>query len=233
MSNESGVKYPNRRFLGFLVIVLSIIGALMIVAFYLRFGSRETVGLITGLVTVWTFVWSERRTARQEQRREQKIEKAEQRFQQEPKAPQAAWDLARVKLESYLDRNLSQVRSIYWLTVFVMLFGFLLICVGVSLVYKSPDSFKPGVLAAVCGVVVNFIGATFLFLYKSTMAQATSYVSILERINAVGMSVQILENIDEKSADLKHKTTADLAMQLLAMYSEGGKSIERKSKAEK
>ena len=162
-------------------------------------------------------------------RLDKKVEDAEKRVQEDPKAPQAAWDLARVKLESYVDRNLSQVRSIYRLTVFVMMVGFALIGIGVCLVYKSPDAFKPGIVAASCGVIVNFIGATFLFLYKSTMAQATGYVAVLERINAVGMSVQILENIDGESKELKHKTMADLAMQLLAMYSERGTTVNSPS----
>jgi ABC-type multidrug transport system fused ATPase/permease subunit len=157
--------------------------------------------------------------SKEEAKREQKIEAVEKRVLDNPKETQAAWELARVKLESYLNRNLAQVRSIYWLTVFVMLVGFAFIGLGVFLVYLSPDSFKPGLLAAICGIIVNFIGATFLVLYKATMAQATDYVAILERINAVGMSVQILETIDEQDSKLKNQTTADLAKQLLALYS--------------
>lgn len=66
---------------------------------------------------------------------------------------------------------------------------------------------------------MSFIGATFLILYKATMAQATDYVNILERINAVGMSVQILETIEEDDTKLKQKTTAEIAKQLLELYS--------------
>jgi len=58
-----------------------------------------------------------------------------------------------------------------------------------------------------------------LVLYKSTMAQAKDYVTILERINAVGMSVQILDTLNDGGLDLKHETTADVARQLLTMYS--------------
>jgi hypothetical protein len=51
------------------------------------------------------------------------------------------------------------------------------------------------------------------------MAQAKDYVTILERINAVGMSVQILESLDDKNSNLKDETTAAIARQLLFMYS--------------
>jgi hypothetical protein len=44
-------------------------------------------------------------------RKEQKISAVEKRVRENPKETKAAWELARVKLESYLDRNLSQVRS--------------------------------------------------------------------------------------------------------------------------
>lgn len=50
---------------------------------------------------------------KEEVKREKKIEAVEKRVQENPKEPQAAWELARVKLESYLNRNLSQVSSIF------------------------------------------------------------------------------------------------------------------------
>src|SRR5437667_120375 len=78
------------------------------------------------------------------------------------------------------------------LIVVVMGMGFALIGIGAYRAFGDPDHFKASVLSSVSGVVVSFIGGTFLVLYKSTMAQAKDYVTILERINAVGMSVHIL-----------------------------------------
>ena len=156
---------------------------------------------------------------KQESRQEARIEAVERRAQENPTETQAAWELARVKLESYLNRNLSQVRSIFWLTVFVMMIGFSLIGCGAYEAFKDVSKFEASILTTASGVIVSFIGGTFLVLYKATMAQAKDYVTILERINAVGMSVQILETIDSNDSALKHRTTADVARQLLAMYS--------------
>ena len=100
--------------------------------------------------------------------------------------------------------------------------GFALIGYGVVNVYADPQTFEASIVAAVSGILVNFIGATFLIIYRSTMEQAKDYVSILERINAVGMSVQILEQIDETDPNLKNQATADVAKQLLALYRQGG-----------
>ena len=149
---------------------------------------------------------------------ERKIEEVEERVRENPKETQAAWELARVKLESYLNRNINQVRSIFWLTLFVMAVGFSLIIYGVVILYKDPTLLHPSIIAACSGVLVNFIGATFLIIYKATMNQAKDYVTVLERINAVGMAVQILDTIEDKDGDIKPQATADLAKQLLQLY---------------
>jgi TRADD-N domain-containing protein len=180
----------------------------------------RTAGLlIGGLGFAIGFVLTSFQKGKAEVEREQQIAAVEKRVQDHPKETQAAWQLARVKLESYLDRNLSQVRSIFWLTAVVMTSGFSLIFIGAYQAFMEPNKFKASVLTSISGVVVSFIGGTFLVLYKSTMTQAKDYVTILERINAVGMSVQILDTLDDGNKELKHTTIADVARQLLMMYS--------------
>jgi hypothetical protein len=156
------------------------------------------------------------RRALEREARVSRIEEVERRVIEDPKATQAAWELAQVKLENYLNRNLQQVWSIYWLTIIVMTIGFGLIGYGVFMVYQGPQNLTPSILAAVSGVLVNFIGASFLIVYRSTMEQAKEYVVILERINAVGMAVQILESIED--VDLRKKVMAEVAKELLSMY---------------
>lgn len=178
--------------------------------------ATSTIFLVIGLILA-LIVYIYRRSG-EEVEKDKKVQQAEQRAKDNPLETQAAWDLARIKLESYLDRNLNQVRSIFWLTVVVMFFGFALIAYGVINAFENPEVIKPALLSAVSGVLINFIGATFLVLYKSTMAQAKDFVSILERINAVGMSVQILEKLDGDNKELKQTTTAELSKQLLVLY---------------
>jgi hypothetical protein len=150
-------------------------------------------------------------------RRQERIEVAEQNLRENPEKPQLAWELAQARLESYLARNLSQVRSIYVLTVMVMAIGFVLIGAGAYEAFQDEEKFKAAVLSAVSGVLVSFIGGTFLVLYKATMTQAKDYVTILERINAVGMSVHILESLNDEP--LKQEALAEIAKNLLQMYS--------------
>lgn len=177
----------------------------------------RVVPALFGLLGVASVVLFEVVKLAGEQRNRARIERVEQRFEADPKA-QNAWDLARVKLESYLDRNLSQVRSIYWLTVLVMAAGLAVVGYGLVQAMSNPERLPVSIVAAASGVLISFIGGSFLIIYRSILAESRGYVSVLERINAVGMAVQVIASIPDASADLKHQTTAELARQLLSLY---------------
>lgn len=186
------------------------------------FVARPIGSVLGGIgVAISLFLYARQKSLRQAEA-ERKVDEVERRFEANPTEPRAAWDLARVKLEVYLNRNLNQGMAIFWLTLFVMTVGFGLIGAGVWKAYEDPAALSPSVLAAVAGVLVNIIGASFLVVYSSTMDQARGYVAILERINAVGMAVQILESIDSGKPDLKAAATADLSKQLLSLYASSG-----------
>ncbi len=152
------------------------------------------------------------------QEKEVLINQQEKKVAENPNEPKLAWDLARIKLESYLDKNLSQINSIFYLSLFALIVGFSLIIYGSYMSFQKSENIQPGIVAAVSGLIVNFIGATFLILYKSTMKQAKDYVNVLERINAVGMSVQIIETITEPYLQLKNETKAELSKKLIDLY---------------
>lgn len=159
----------------------------------------------------------------------QAVTALEERARSEPAEPQLAWDLARIKLESYLDRNLRQVSSIFYLTVMVMLFGMALISFGVWQAIISPDAIQAPALAALAGVIIQIIGGTMLLIYRSTMAQAKDYVIVLERINAVGMSINILEGV-EGASDMRDAARVQLSTTLLGMYAPATNAVGAKVK---
>lgn len=142
----------------------------------------------------------------------------EKRALEQPKESLNAWDLSRAKLELYLNRNLTQVSWIFILILLVMFVGFGIIIYGIIKVYEGPSSFTPSIVVTISGIIVEFIAATFLVIYKSTMQQAKDYVDVLERINAVGMAVQILDTIDSTETELKEKTKSELVKELLLLY---------------
>jgi O-antigen/teichoic acid export membrane protein len=173
------------------------------------------LGVIAGVLTFGVIAYQ---NYIEQEARKDKIEEVEQRVREHPEKPQLAWDLARAKLESYLDRNLSQVRSIYWLTLLVMFVGFGFVLYGLYHAFQSPDKLAVSIVASASGVLISFIGGSFLLIYRSILGQSKDYVAVLERINAVGMAVQVISNIPEASGTLRDQTTAELARQLLSLY---------------
>ena len=159
------------------------------------------------------------------------IDQALQRVQNEPEKAKPAWDLARAKLEQYFDRNLSQINYIFWLSVIVMIVGFGFILFGISQTLipipsesgnniqettAQANNITPALVGSIAGIITEFIGATFLFIYRSTIQQALTYTKTLERINSVGMAMQILDTISNKSKDLQDSTKAEIVKMVLS-----------------
>jgi hypothetical protein len=150
--------------------------------------------------------------------RDDKLKALEDRLRENPEEPKLAWDIARVELENHLKQNLRHVRSIYWLTVVVMSCGFAFVIYGLVQLSQNPETLQVSIVASASGVLISFIGGSFLVIYRAILAQSKEYVTVLERINAVGMAVQIIASIPEDSVEMKSHSKAELAKQLLSLY---------------
>jgi ABC-type transport system involved in cytochrome bd biosynthesis fused ATPase/permease subunit len=73
---------------------------------------------------------------------EQQLTDARTKAENNPRDTRFAWNLARVTLEQYFSRNLAQVNLVFWVAVFVMSVGFVLIIVAIILSVKSCPSPK-------------------------------------------------------------------------------------------
>lgn len=153
---------------------------------------------------------------------EEVLQRVEDRVRKHPNEPQAAWDLARIKLESYINRNLRQVQWIFFLSLTAMVAGFVIIGYGVVRAYDSPENLKASIVVACAGVLVEFVSTTFLLVYRSTIHQSQGYVAMLEKINAVGMSLQIL---DRSPGEATEKARTQIALQLLTIYGIKSQSV--------
>lgn len=152
-----------------------------------------------------------------------------QKYENEPEDV-PIWVLMQSKLEAYLDRNLSQINSIFWFSVIVMSIGFIFILIGIAqsfvaaqpggttqkVVQAASSNITPALIGGIAGTITEFIGATFLFIYRSTIQQASEYMKMLERINTVGMAMDILESISSDSGELRDKTKAEIVKVILS-----------------
>jgi hypothetical protein len=168
--------------------------------------------LVFAVIGAIVAVLQVRVTSEQLRQSREKIDQAESRVAEQPEKAKPAWDLARATLEAYFNRNLSQVTWIFWLSVTVMFIGFIIVGLGIAQAIQSPNILGPAAIASIAGIITEFIGATFLFIYRSTIQQAIDYSQTLERINSVGMAMQILDTMPDQTQpeDLKSKTKATI-----------------------
>jgi hypothetical protein len=132
----------------------------------------------------------------------------------------AAWELAKLRFDTYLNRNIRQIKSIYFITVGVMIAGFALIVAGIITILNNPSSpIKGPLVSVVSGIIINFIGATFMMIYQSVVKQAKSNIEILERMNLVGMSLSIVNSISDESIETKNLAKEKIIDKLFDVYS--------------
>jgi hypothetical protein len=95
--------------------------------------------------------------------------------------------------------------------------AFVVMVWGVLVGFYEPHATIPATIGAAAGVLTQFIGATFLFIYRSTLDQATEFNRTIERINSVGMAWYILQTMPDETEDrISQKNEARLALILRA-----------------
>lgn len=200
-------------------ISVSFIGSFLVIPpwaltnFFAYWGTKLILGLAAGAGLI-LLKFLERYDSVESEKRHARIEQLEKQAELTEKV-KPAWDLARAKLEDYFARNLEQVRSIYRIAVGAMTLGFLVILWGITISLGDSNKFRLSLIATASGIITEFIGVTFMAIYRATLAQANQYVAVLERINTVGMAVQILDSMDQDSPELKDVTRVDMIRLLL------------------
>ena len=122
------------------------------------FGATSLTGLGLLIVT-WVRYLNQGADAELQEREQLKIANLEQKLEQDPEKARFAWDLARIKLEAYFDRNLNQVRNIFYVAAFTMAVGFILILFGIVASIADPSRTNIALIASASGIITQFIRA--------------------------------------------------------------------------
>jgi hypothetical protein len=176
------------------------------------------ISLALGSIAIWLVgLWLKTKADKSaDAQQEQKLSALEKKVETAPDKVKPAWELAQFTLERYFQRNLKQVNAIYWLSIAVMGAGFFVVVWGVRISIAAPKGVTIGLIASASGILTEFISLTFMVIYRSTMSQANEYVSVLERINTVGMAMQILDSMADGNSELKDTTRAQIIALLLS-----------------
>lgn len=132
---------------------------------------------------------------------------------------QSFWDMAQKQLEAYIQRNQHQIQSIYWITIGVMFIGFVLISYGVFQAVNG-SNINVATLTSCSGLITEFVGAFFLYIYQSTVKQTSSYVVMLERFNKLGMAIRLCSSVTDE--EQKNAMRNDIVKSLLEFKGEVG-----------
>jgi hypothetical protein len=172
-------------------------------------------GLVFILVVVAVYL-TNRKLRALDQREQEEFERAKLLAKKNPGQASPAWEAASTNLQAYFKRNLAQVKHVFWVAVSVMLAGFGFVLWGVMLSLRDPSQLTPtSKIATLSGLITQFIGATFMVIYRSTMTQANEFVVVLDRINTVNIAMKVLDSIPESEAAIKNATRQQLIDLLL------------------
>jgi len=224
---DEDLSWIRKRWIRWLPLVTILLGFLVIIS-GLVYSSAElppsvVVALIGVLITFIgaTFLVFHKSTTAQ----------ARGYFNEQESKNEGPEERARLKIQYYTHENLRQVRWIFWLSLVAMFLGFLIIIGGAVLAFKlaneNPNTTQvPSIVAIVTslsGVIVEFIAATFLIIYRSTMKQASEYVDVLMRLNIIGMSIKLVNEIaandivdNNGNPTFKNTTRARIASAILS-----------------
>lgn len=138
-----------------------------------------------------------------------KIDKYEKEVSDNPNDIQLNIELSYSRLQLYIERNLFQLRFVFWVMILILFIGFSLIVFGTIYAYMTNIE-NVSYIPIVGGIFNEFIAIVFFFLYKSLSLKSSEYMKILERISMVGISIQYIDSISDKSLSKKDDVKLEL-----------------------
>jgi hypothetical protein len=128
-----------------------------------------------------------------------------------------------VQLQNYYAANIQQGATIFWATLLAMCIGFAIIFIGVV---AAGTNGTTAIVAAIAGVLSQFVAATFLVALRSTQTQATTYAQTLVELRlrdvaraadarSIDLGLELLREISGDRTNPANSTKAAIAMGLI------------------
>ena len=122
-------------------------------------------------------------------------------------------------LEIYVDRNLTQNKFVFGFSAIFITVGFGVIIWGIFQAINNSLQISIVFASTISGIVTEFIGATFMVVYRSTIEQANEYYKTLVRRDLVDLAIEVLGEIDNHATteNLKSNAMATLAQNIIEL----------------
>lgn len=117
------------------------------------------------------------------------------------------------QLNEYYAINKTQAKSSFLFSLFAIIVGLVTIIVGVGIQYYGKStSVNTTVLTSISGLLLEFIGGAYFFMYKKSLEQVNFFFGQLIKIQDTMLAINLAKGLDngEKEIELTEKIVISL-----------------------
>ena len=116
------------------------------------------------------------------------------------------------QVNEYYTINKSQARSSFRFSIFAIIIGLLTILIGIWLYYIGYSNIELGYITGISGLLLEFIGGAYFFVYKKSLEQFNFFFGQLMKIQDTMLSINIAEKISDtvKKSEMQEKIIISL-----------------------
>jgi uncharacterized membrane protein len=116
------------------------------------------------------------------------------------------------QLNEYYTINKKQARSSFRFSIFSIVIGLITIITGIWLYYLDSGNIEIGYISAISGLILEFIGGAYFFMYKKSLEQVNFFFGQLIKIQDTMLSINLADNIKDeiKKTEMNEKIIVSL-----------------------
>ena len=100
----------------------------------------------------------------------------------------------------YYEINKSQAKSSFTVSIAAMMFGFLIIAVGILVFYfKVNPNVQTIAIILISGIITEFISGAYFWLYNKNIQQLNYFFDKLVKLQDTMLAVTMIDRVDEKA----------------------------------
>ena len=101
------------------------------------------------------------------------------------------------QLNEYYTINKAQAKSSFRFSIFSIVIGLVTIITGIWLYYLDITNIQISYITGASGLILEFIGGAYFFMYKKSLEQVNFFFSQLIKIQDTMLSINLADNIKE------------------------------------
>jgi hypothetical protein len=117
------------------------------------------------------------------------------------------------QLNEYYTINKAQAKSSFISSLVAIIIGLITIIIGIGIQYYGTNlSITTSVITSVSGILLEFIGGAYFFMYKKSLEQVNFFFAQLIKIQDTMLAINLAKEVasEDKSTELTEKIVASL-----------------------